>query len=223
MDRPDIQYSTKEVCRAMSKPARGDWRKLKRIVRYLIGHPRLVSKFEWQLPQQLIWGFSESDWAGCRRTGKSTSGSAIMAGKHCLKTWSSTQKVIALSSGEAELIGIVKMSTEVLGVSNLMLEWGRSPGACIYADSSAALGVVNRKGAGKLRHIRIAMLWIPDKRASGEIDYSKVEGSRNPGDLMAKNLGQSLLCIQQLSGLNRGLCGPPAQAQPESGCGQTPD
>ena len=61
MDRPDIQYATKEVCRAMARPTRGDWRKLKRIARYLIGHPRLISRFDWQLPQQLIRGYSDSD------------------------------------------------------------------------------------------------------------------------------------------------------------------
>ena len=116
-----------------------------------------------------------------------------MIGNHCLKTWSSTQKTIALSSGEAELIALVKMSTEVLGIMNLLQEWGIQPGARIFADSSAALGVVHRKGSGKLRHIRVNMLWVQDKRASGELYYQKVDGSENPGDLMTKHLGSGLM------------------------------
>ena len=40
-------------------------------------------------------------------------------GSHCLKTWSSTQKSVALSSGEAELIAAVKSSTEVIGILQL--------------------------------------------------------------------------------------------------------
>ncbi len=40
-DRPDIQYSVKEVCRRMAKPAEGDWQKLARLGRYLRGASRL--------------------------------------------------------------------------------------------------------------------------------------------------------------------------------------
>ena len=116
-----------------------------------------------------------------------------MLGMHCLKTWSSTQKTIALSSGEAELIALVKMSTETLGIMNMLREWGIQPGARIFTDSSAALGVVHRKGSGKLRHIRVNMLWVQDKRATGELDYQKIEGTENPGDLMTKYLGSSLM------------------------------
>ena len=34
-DRPDIQYSVKEICRRMAKPVKGDWQKLVRLGRYL--------------------------------------------------------------------------------------------------------------------------------------------------------------------------------------------
>ena len=116
-----------------------------------------------------------------------------MVGSHCLKTWSSTQKTVALNSGEAELIAMVKASTESLGLMNLYKEWGINIGARVFADSSAALGIVQRRGSGKLRHIRVGMLWIQLKRESGEIEYQKVDGQRNPADLMTKHLGQRTL------------------------------
>ena len=43
-DRPDIQYSVKEICRRMAKPVKGDWDKLIRLVRYLRGGGPCVSK-----------------------------------------------------------------------------------------------------------------------------------------------------------------------------------
>ena len=55
-------------------------------------------------------------------------------------------------------------------------------------DSSAALGVVARKGAGKLRHVRVGQLWVQEKNESGELSYHKVKGSENPADLMTKAL-----------------------------------
>ena len=47
-DTPDVQYSVKEVCRDMSSPSTGSWRRLERIGRYMLDRPRLVCKFALQ-------------------------------------------------------------------------------------------------------------------------------------------------------------------------------
>ena len=47
-DRMDIQYAVKELCRAMAKPTVGDRRKMKRLARYLVGRPRVVTKHDFQ-------------------------------------------------------------------------------------------------------------------------------------------------------------------------------
>ena len=51
--------------------------------------------------------YSDSDYVGCRKTRKSTTGIAIMIGKHCLATRCKNLSVIGLSSGEAELYAAV--------------------------------------------------------------------------------------------------------------------
>ena len=95
---------------------------------------------------------------------------------------------ITLSSGEAELVAMVKMSTETIGVLQLADEWGMKFKGNVYADSSAALGIVKRRGCGKLRHVRVGMLWIQEKNDNGDLKYTKVKGTDNPADLMTKNL-----------------------------------
>ena len=187
-DRMDIQYATKEVCRGMCSPTKGCLRKLRRLARYLKTSPRVVIKFEWQAEQMCIKGFSDSDFAGCRRTAKSTSGGVLMIGGHYLKSWSATQKTVALSSGEAELTALVKCSCETIGMLQLAADWGQVLEGDVLVDSSAALGVVARKGAGKLRHVRVGQLWVQEKNESGELSYHKVKGSENPADLMTKAL-----------------------------------
>eukprot|EP00974_Lingulodinium_polyedra_P114725 11109279-Lingulodinium_polyedra.AAC.1 len=77
-----------------------------------------------------------------------------MRGYHYIKSWSSTQRNITLSSGEAELVAAVKASTELIGVMQLSEEWGLKMSGSVHVDSSAALGVVKRRGNGKLRHIK---------------------------------------------------------------------
>ena len=70
----------------MVKPVENDWRKLVRLARYLRGAPRLVWGYPWQedLGGIPLVGYSDSDWAGDRSTGKSTSGGLIMRGKHLI-------------------------------------------------------------------------------------------------------------------------------------------
>jgi hypothetical protein len=192
-DRSDIQYPVKEICRGMANPNRGDLRKLRRLARYLVGRPRVVWRYPYQGRETEVKGFSDSDWAGCRRTAKSTSGGAITIGAHCLKSWSTTQKNITLSSGEAELVAAVKMSTELIGMLQLAEDWGIKLEGKVFVDSSAAIGMVNRQGCGKMRHVRVGLLWIQEKSEEGELDFKKVAGEENPGDLMTKHLGQKVI------------------------------
>ena len=111
-----------------------------------------------------------------------------MRGSHCIRTWSTTQKCVSLSSGEAELVAVVKMSCEFIGMSQLLHDWGYEVEAEVYADSSAALGVVQRKGNGKMRHVRVGQMWVQEAAATGDLKYRKVLGTENPADLMTKVL-----------------------------------
>eukprot|EP00974_Lingulodinium_polyedra_P082078 7946493-Lingulodinium_polyedra.AAC.1 len=62
--------------------------------------------FQWQTPVKALLVMTDSDWAGCARTRKSTSGGVVMRGRHLIKHWSGTQSTAALSSAEAELISL---------------------------------------------------------------------------------------------------------------------
>ena len=192
-DRPDIQYAVKEICRTMASPSVLDRRRLKRLGRYLVGRPRLVWRFPWQEQWHSVDGFSDSDWAGCKRTARSTSGGALCLGKHLVKSWASTQRNITLSSAEAELVAAVKASAEAIGLAQLLFDWGKDLSARIHVDSSAAIGVANRKGNGKMRHVKVGNLWIQELVEEGEIEVKKVWGSDNIADAFTKNLPQKIL------------------------------
>ena len=185
-DRPDIAYSVKEVCREMARPTRGSWKKLKRIVRYLVAARRTIMHYPWQGEEEEVETYTDSDWAGCRRTGKSTSGGAITIGEHFIKSWSSTQASITLSSAEAELVAMTKATAETMGVMNMIMDLGAKKRGVVYADSAAALAIADRKGSGKLRHINVRMLWIQEKQRKEEVEMRKISGQVNPSDLLTK-------------------------------------
>eukprot|EP00969_Alexandrium_andersonii_P133759 5915613-Alexandrium_andersonii.AAC.1 len=64
-----------------------------------------------------------------------------MWGAHTIKHWSTTQKTIALSSGEAELAGIVKGAAEGTGLVSVARDLGIDAELQACADSSAAIGI----------------------------------------------------------------------------------
>ena len=73
-DRPDVQFSVKELCRRASDPRLGDWKALKRLGRYLTQRTRSIVTFPYQEVYNRIVVSVDTDYAGCRRTRRSTSG-----------------------------------------------------------------------------------------------------------------------------------------------------
>ena len=67
---------------------------------------------------------TDTNFAGCSSTRKSTSDSVIKLGLHCVKTWSTTQSVIAFSSGGVEYYGLIKGAAEALGVKAMFDDLG---------------------------------------------------------------------------------------------------
>ena len=73
-DRIDLSYASKEISRFMADPQVGDEACLTRAVKYVSKYPRLVIKYPWQEPVRELSVFTDSDWGGCTRTRRSTSG-----------------------------------------------------------------------------------------------------------------------------------------------------
>ena len=114
-------------------------------------------------------------------------------GSHVFKSYSRQQKIVALSSAEAELHAMVAASAEALGIVSLLADMGVDAVGEEYANSSAALGIAQRQGMGKVRHIRTQALWIQEVRVTGRLAYKKVLGSRNPADILTKHVASTLL------------------------------
>ena len=214
-DRPDLAFSSKELCRECSVPTVVSFKKLKRLVRYLCGMPRLVYTYKWQELPSVVDVYVDTDFAGCKDTRRSTSGGVVMVGKCCVKHYSKTQTTIALSSGEAELHGIANGAAQGMGVQSLMRDMGWVVDLHLHSDATAAIGIARRKGLGKIRHLDVADLWIQDKIRSKRMQLSKVLGVDNCADVMTKyvdktNMAKALdfMNLHRLEG--RPACAPVA-------------
>jgi hypothetical protein len=185
-DRIDCMFASKEVCRWMAKPTHQSWIALKRLCRFLSGLPRLVYTYRKQTIDK-IDVYTDTDWAGCPKTRKSTSGGVVMLGQHTIKHWASTQASVSLSSGEAEFGGVIRGAGQGLGFQALLADFGVDVPLRMWTDSSAAIGISTRQGLGKLRHLDTQTLWIQQAIRCRRIDLRKVLGTENPADLLTKH------------------------------------
>ena len=76
-----------------------------------------------------------------------------MWGKHFIKSWSSTQSVIALTSGEAEYYGIGKGASVGLGLQSALIDVDVNVELTVKSDATAAIVIAGRRGLGNIRHI----------------------------------------------------------------------
>ena len=92
-DRCELQFAVKELARRDQQPNAKNMQALKRLVRFLKGSPRCLVVHGRQAEQQVVDVFSDSDWAGCAKTWRSTSSSYVMLGGHLIAASATTQKI----------------------------------------------------------------------------------------------------------------------------------
>ena len=84
-DRAEITFIVNELCQRMSSPTQQSLAKLKRLVRCLKRERQRGQVFRCGKPVEEVTTFTDSDWAGCKETRKSSSAGMVMLGDHTLK------------------------------------------------------------------------------------------------------------------------------------------
>ena len=57
-----------------------------------------------------------------------------------------------------------------------------------FTDSDAAKGIALRRGVGKVKHLEVKTLWVQDLIERKKLSIHKVDGRKNPADMMTKYL-----------------------------------
>ena len=146
-----------------------------------------------------IQAFADSDWAGCVKTRKSTSGASLALWGVTMATSSRTQATQALSSAEAELYAMGMAIQDALHLQSLLQELKLTQLAkpfdlTVYTDSSSGKALASKLGlTRKSKHVQLRFLFMQDLVANGQLKLSRVPSERNPADVLTKYLQASAL------------------------------
>ena len=97
---------------------------------------------------------------------------------------SSTQSVVALSSGEAELNACLKAAAEGMFVQQVNGEMGQQGVLTWCGDSSASRGILLREGSSPLKHLDVKQLWAQEKVVKKDIHVIKLPRAQNAADAL---------------------------------------
>ena len=113
-----------------------------------------------------IVSYSDSDWTGCQRSRRSTSGSLTTLFPINIATTSQTQASVSLSSAKAELYAMTQAAVESLAIKHFIQEVK----SAIFQEMSRSLSRrITQQGKTMASHLGISReskhlehLWIPD-------------------------------------------------------------
>ena len=174
-----------------------------RIIRYLkgtVGHGVLF-KQNGHLKTQVQ---TDADWAGDKGNRRSTSGYFTLVGGN-LVTWrSKKQKVVSLSSAEAEFRGIARGLAEVLWIRKLLTEIGFRPkeGSRIMCDNEAAIQISeNPVQHDRTKHVEVDRHFIKEKLEGGIIELPSIRSEEQLADILTKAVCGRILtkCLDKLN------------------------
>ena len=112
-------------------------------------------------------------------------------GGDLIKSWAKEQKQTALSSGEAELYAANAGAAEGLGLQSLARDFGIEVPVDLEVDASAAVGIIQRRGLGKLRHIETQELWTQQALKMGKFKLKRINTKDNTSDIGTKPVNRN--------------------------------
>jgi hypothetical protein len=186
--RPDIAYAVNVVSQYMQNPSEAHMDAVIRIIRYLKYAPSRGLMF-YKNNHLNVEGYTDADWAGSVSDRRSTSGYFTFVGGN-LVTWrSKKQKVVALSSAEAEFRGMSKGLCELLWLKRLLTEIGFEPKTemKLFCDNKAAIEIShNPVQHDRTKHIEVDRHFIKQNLEEKIIKFPFVRSEDQLADMLTK-------------------------------------
>lgn len=186
--RCDISYIVGVLSRYLQRPKEIHLTSAKRVLRYL------KNSMDWSLKYQSgyngLVGYSDADWANDKLDRKSTTGLLFkMAGAPI--TWrSKKQPTVAVSTAEAEYMGLSEAVKESLWLKNLLGEFDiQVTPIKLYQDNQSCIQLSDHpSGHHRTKHIDIRHHHIRDHVIKKDIEIEYLETKEMIADMFTEGL-----------------------------------
>ncbi|GJT99815.1 ribonuclease H-like domain-containing protein [Tanacetum coccineum] len=213
--RPDLCYVVQQICLYMHDPWEPHLAALKRIFRYVQGNLEFGLQLYASSGSSLM-AYSDTDWAGCPATRRSTSGYCVFIGENLLSWSAKRQHTLLCSSAEAEYQGVANVVVETAWLCNLLQEL-YTPlliATLVYCDTVSDVYLfANPVQHQQTKHIDIDIHFVCDMVAMGHVRLLHASSRYEYADIFTKGLPSALFEEIRTS---LSVRSPPAQTARES-------
>jgi hypothetical protein len=185
--RPDLALSIGVASRFMVSPRRRHWEFVKRILRYVQKTKSFGLKFV-KGSGLKVEGYCDSDWGGDIDTRKSTTGYVFLMGGAAISWSSKRQKIVALSSTEAEYIAAAQAAKEVLWINQFLEELNVWEGAIkVWSDNQSALKIMRSQVTHeRTKHFDIRLHFLRNLVYEGMLEVEYISTKCQVADSLTK-------------------------------------
>ncbi|EEC81933.1 hypothetical protein OsI_25798 [Oryza sativa Indica Group] len=190
--RPDLAYSVGYVSRFMEKPTTEHLAAVKQVLRYVAGSIGYGCHYKRKKDASLV-GYSDSDLAGDVDTRKSTSGVFFFLGDNLITWQSQKQKVVALSSCEAEYIAATTAACQGVWLARLLaeLKGEEADAVTLRIDNQSAIMLSkNPVFHDRSKHIDTRYHYIRECIEEGRVKVEFIGTNEQLADILTKSLGR---------------------------------
>jgi len=190
--RPDLCFAVNTLSQFMVEPKSVHWSAGKHVLRYLAGTVDYGLDYRRSDGVGLV-GFTDSDWAGCVRDRKSTSGCCFSLGSAAVSWFSRKQRSVALSSAEAEYMAASQATCEALWLRKLLVDLFDQElrPTVIYCDNQSCIQLSeNPVFHDRSKHIEIKYHFIRDYVQRGAVELQYISTDEQVADVLTKSLGR---------------------------------
>ncbi|WJX14008.1 ABC-type xenobiotic transporter [Trifolium repens] len=130
----------------------------------------------------------DADFGGEVDRRRSTTGYIFTVGTGAVSWISRIQKIVALSTTEAEYVAVTEASKELIWLQGLLTELGFiQEKSVLYSDSQSAIHLAkNSAFHSRTKHIGLRYHFIRSLLEDEVLTLSKIQGSENPADMLTK-------------------------------------
>ena len=132
----------------------------------------------------------DADIAGDVDGRKSTTGYVYILGGTIISWVSKLQKIVVISTTEAEYVAITEASKEMVWIQSFLKELGHKQGkGVLYCDSQNAIHLAkNPVYHARTKHIQVRYHFIKSTFKDGVLMLENILGSRNPTYMLTKTV-----------------------------------